>query len=244
MICVHVRRPLTDDEDFEKKTVTFNYSSKRTAISSMYGKVIRKIIHDSYLVSRKFIKDSSLPVAHKVVSQVRVSDDQRSSEYYGISVADDGVMGDGGYAIKFDDIDTCDIYFNPVYIPSHTLFNKEQRNCCLRFQSRAVFEYICLNTFDCEYNTYALAKDYYEKCLVRKGRQRSEDVLYNEQNTGKHFRALDYIKMLFQIEKLNVKAKGEINTCFSQLSSVEFHNKYKALFIKHLFYLKKFYHKN
>jgi len=86
----------------------------------------------------------------------------------------------------------------------------------------------------------AVARDFYEKCLVKKTRKRAEDILYNELHTGKHFKALDYIRILFQLEKLNVIDLDKVNT---ELSSIEFHNKFRALIIKHLFEMKKFFHR-
>jgi len=239
MVCINVRKPKTDDKTLKKQIKTFNYSAKRTAISSHYGVVIRKIIHDSYMIARKFIKENILPVSHKMVEKIRVSNDLKASDFFNVTVSDDGLFSANGLAVKFDDVDSCDVYYNPLFIKDKTIYNGK-RSCCFRFQFRAVFEYACLNTFDCEYNTLAVARDFYEKCLVKKARKRAEDILYNELHTGKHFKALDYIRILFQLEKLNVIDLANVNT---NLSSVEFHSKFRAVIIKHLFEMKKFFHK-
>jgi len=131
-----------------------------------------------------------------------------------------------------------DVYYNPTFIQEDTII-EGKRSCCFRFQSRAAFEFACFDTFDCEYNTLVIARDFYEKCLIKKNRKRADDILYNEQNTGKHFKALDYIRILFQLQKLNVVEYKRLGT---ELSVVEFHSKFRATIIKRLFELKKFFH--
>ena len=102
----------------------------------------------------------------------------------------------------------------------------EKRTCCFRYQFRAVFEYACVESLDCEYNALALAREFYEKCIVKKGRKRSEDVILNELNTGKHFKALDYIRILFQLEKLNVIQLESFNNGPSAISKLYFNIRY------------------
>ena len=226
MICINVRKPKTDDHTLAKQINGFNYSAKRTAISSHYGLLIRKVIYDSSVIARKFINKDSLPVSHNKVSRIRITDDQKVLEYFNATISDDGIMSANGLAVKFDDIDSCDVYFNPVFVKENAMID-QKRSCCFRYQFRAVFEYGCIETLDCEYNTLALAREFYEKCLVKKGRKRSEDVLYNEQNTGKHFKALDYIRILFQLEKLNILNIETINNGPSALSKLTFNQRFR-----------------
>jgi len=84
-----------------------------------------------------------------------------------------------------------------------------------------------------------VARDFYEKCLIKKSRKRAEDILYNEQNTGTHFKALDYVRILFQLQKLNVVDLEKVK---KNLTDVEFNSKFRALIIKNLFEMKKFFH--
>jgi len=240
MLCINVRKPKSDDRTLRKQMKGFNYSAKRTAISSHYGVIIRKVIYDSYLIARKFIKQNILPISHNIVELAKVTADDKANDYQNVTVHDDGLNSGSGFAVKFEDIDTCDVYYNPVYINEVAIIDGK-RNCCFRFQARATFEYACFDTFDCEYNTLVIARDFHEKCLVKKNRKRAEDILFNEQNTGKHFKALDYIRIIFQVQKLNVVDIAKLNT--DNLSVAEFHSKYRATIIKYLFSLKKFFHK-
>jgi hypothetical protein len=218
MICINVKKPRTENYVLGQTIKDFNYSARRTAISNKYGSVIRRIIYDSYLISRKFITIESLPVSSNPATHVKVTKDDKAMDYFEVSVNDNGLSSANGLAVKFDDLDSCDVYFNLVYVKEAAMFNKK-RECCFRFQFRAVFEYVCLNTFDCEYNTLAIARDFYEKCLVKKDRQRSEDIIYNELNTGKHFMALDYISKLFAMYRLTVIDFTNINVEPHRLSN-------------------------
>jgi len=234
-----VRKPRTDNRILRKQMKGFNYSAKRTAISSHYGVIIRKIVYDSYVIARKFITENIMPVSHNIIEVARVSKDGKNKDYHNVTVHDDGLSSSNGFAVKFENIDSCDVYFNPTHIPEETII-EGKRACCFRFQSRAQFEWACFDTFDCEYNTLVAARDFYEKCLIKKNRKRADDILYNEQNTGKHFKALDYIRILFQLQKLNVI---EYRKLPNELSAIEFHSKFRATIIKRLFELKKFFHK-
>jgi hypothetical protein len=197
----------------------FNYSSKRTLISTHFGNVVRKIIYDSYTIARKFITEDTLPVASKPATQAKVTDDKKVKEFKTIVVKDDGLFSadNNQFAIKFDDMSTCDVYFNPAFVPEEALWDNK-RNCCFKFSSKAIFDYVCIKSFDCEYHALAVARELYEKCLVKKNASRAKDIIYNELNTGKHFKALDYIRILFQLGKLNVVDLNKINEGEGKLS--------------------------
>jgi hypothetical protein len=218
MICINVKKPRTENYVLSQTIKDFNYSARRTAISNKYGSIIRRIIYDSKLIASKFVTIESLPVSSNPATNAKVSRDDNVLEYFEVSVNDNGLSSANGLVVKFDDLDSCDVYFNLVYVKEKVMFNKK-RECCFRFQYRAVFEYVCLNTFDCEYNTLAIARDFYEKCLVKKDRQRSEDIIYNELNTGKHFFALDYIKKLFNMYRLTIIDSRHVNVEPNRLSN-------------------------
>jgi hypothetical protein len=223
MICINVKKTKLEDYfvTLNQQMSEFNYSSKRTLISTHFGNVVRKIIYDSYVIARKFINEDSLPVSSKPATQVKVTDDNKVNEFKNVVVKDDGLFAADGdkWAIKYDDMSTCDVYYNPAFVPENALYDNK-RNCCFKFSSKAIFDYVCLKSFDCEYHALAIARELYEKCLIKKNASRSKDIIYNELNTGKHFKALDYIRILFQLGKLNVVDLNAINNGEAKLSNL------------------------
>lgn len=238
IICAHIKKirshfkPLQDQID---KPST--YSQSREILSAHYGKIIRKIVYDAYLVSRKYVVKESLPDGNEPVSHARITLILNTNEYSKVTISDQGVVSNSALVVKFDDIQHCRVNYNLVYAPEHVMYDKKQ-SCCMRYMGPSNQEYICIKDLNCEYATYKFARKFNENCSKRKNRK--DDVPYNEYNSGSNVGLMNVIKNVFKSELkfTDIKAVNPSQV----ISTDEFKIKHKTLAVKFLFKVKEILH--
>ncbi len=238
IICAHIRKTRSHlkhlQQIIDKPT---SYSPSRDILSAHFGKVIRKVVYDSYLIARKYVTPEILPEGSQPVKTARITLITSKNDYNKVSVSDQGVVANSALVVKFDDLQHCRVRYNLVYAPTDVALDNKPA-CCMRYMGPVNHEYICIKDLNCEYSTYKFAKKFNENCVKRK--KRNNDDVFNELNTGNNVLAMAFIKNVFKAE---IKYTNILDLNPSKaLSTEEFKTKHKTLAIKYLFKIKELIH--
>jgi hypothetical protein len=238
VVCSHIKNIATFDQNLFKKINSLtNYSEARTAISAYYGQIMRKIVYESYLIARKYLKDESLPeLEDKIVSMARISMLGELNEYPKLTVTDQGIVSNSALVVKFDSVTNCHVDYNLAYTPKSYMY-EDKLSCCIRFRGPKTFEYICVKGTNCNYRAYQLAKKFNEKCKNTK--EMPDDDIHNEVNMGYNIKLYPVIKRVFS-SRIKMSDINKLNT--AKLSTEEYETKHRSLAIKYIYDMKQMVH--
>jgi hypothetical protein len=239
IICAHIKMTRSHEKSLQDQIDhPMPYTKSRSLLSAHFGEIIRKVVYDSYITSRKYLDGSDLPVGDEIVKQARITILNTRNEYLKVSINDQGVVSNSAMVIKFDDLQHCRVKMNLVFAPEEILYDNKP-NCCMRFMGPANHEYICVKDLNCEYSVLRFARRFNEKCAARKNRK--DDDVWNEMGSGYNVFAMKAIKRIFKAE-IKFSDIHALNTN-TELSTDEFKVKHKTLTIKYLFKIKEMMHK-
>lgn len=247
VICPRFRfhRTMSRNMQMRIDDVNSSFTKNRMMLSATYGKILREIIYDAYLTSRKFVRTEILFDQKNPIALGKISILHKKQEYEKVTVNNEGVLSNGNLIFKFADLQNCLVQYNLVYVPedmykfaSKPFYNKNKPQCCMRFDGPISQEYACFGDLNCEYMTYEFAYKFHQKCAnVRKTPQ---DDLFNELNTGNNIVIKPFIKRLFK-EELKVKNSKIIEENQS-ISSEDFLRKQRSIIIKHMYEIRDLMH--
>lgn len=221
------------------------FTKNRIMLSATYGKILREIIYNAYLTARKFVRSDILFDLKKPIEFGKISLLLKKEEYTNININDLGVTANGQNILKFDDLPTCFVQYNLVYVPedmyeykSRKVFNNRKSQCCMRYNGPVSQEYACFGSLNCEYVTYEFATKFNSFCRNRRNRQ--NDDLYNEFNAGNNVSLKPLIKRLFK-EELNIPTLKVFENN-KEISTQDNIIKQKSLIIKYMYELRDIMH--
>jgi len=108
----------------------------------------------------------------------------------------------------------------------------------MRFMGGQNHEYLCVETFNCEYSIFYLARQFNERCSAK--RARHFDEIHNEVNTVS-FTLLPFLKK-FIPNNLEVLDLEKMNAGLNALKVDEFKTKFKTIITSHLYQMRTLYH--
>lgn len=234
--CIHVKKIRSQNLILDKNiTEVKNYTISRNLISSYYGKIVRHIVYDSYLLARKRSDINKEPVANTPIKNITLSINGQGSSYSNVSVTDAGLTNGSNVFLKFSDFKDCKIEYNLIYIPKE--FGSQKITCCLRYHNSKSSDYICVNNLNCEYSTFTLAKQINSRCGLNKNKKL--DKLVNEQYLGKTDSTMNVIKNVFK-SNLDIQDISILNP--NKLLIEELTTKHRTIAIKDLYTIKDLMH--
>lgn len=239
MVCVHIKKIKSQNKNLQRMIDADYpfYIRSRQMLSTYYGQFLRKVVYDSYLISRKYLTQDILPVHDLEARQARISMILTKNDYSRVKISDMGIVAGSSLIVKFEDLQHCRVRVNPVYVPDDMILDRKQQ-CCMRFTGPSNQEYACLRDLNCEYSVFEFAKRFVEKCTERKNRP--ADDVFNELNTGNNVNALTTIRQVFksEVKYTNIKALNPTE----KFSTHEYLTKQKTLAIKFIFKIKNVLH--
>lgn len=233
-LCPNIINDKTEVQALQKKMDTQDYVSNRGLLSLHYGKILRKVIFDSYAKAMKFTLNVDLPKFDKPITHIKLSFQEMRTEHDQVKVTADGVYAGSVQIFQLKDMTNCRVRFNLIYAPKDIIQNKKPQ-CCLRFRGIKYAEYICIKSPTCEVDAYRMAYNINNNCKRIKN-LRTDDV-FNEFNAGDN---VDTKFMLKQIEKSQVIGDIPALNPGGKLSTDEYKVKFRSLLYKYLSDAKEF----
>ena len=225
-VCPHILNVKSENRNLQKKIKSDKFIEARGILSAHYGKLLRKIIYEGSVKSKKYTIEADLPNYEETVKKVKMTFQETRSEQLEILVKDDAVYSASVPLIPFKEMGHCRTRYNLAYAPLDIVLNKKYQ-CCIRYRGPKYYEYICIDSPNCEVDTYRLALQINNKCKVVKNI--IEDDVYNELNAGQSIDTLHYIN---SIVESSVSIDLKVVSKDGKLSTEELQTKYRSYFHK------------
>jgi len=241
ILCIHVTNVRSSVESTEIEIEKQSYIPGRNMVSSLYGKALRKILFNSNTISRKFVDNFVLPVDLEPLPQGKITVVENGTKLVNdIAITPDGVTTAGQLVFKFADAVHCRVRTNLLYVPEQVRTSRKElnRSCCIRFMGSKNQEYLCAETFNCEYSIFHFARQFNERCSAKRGRH--YDDIYNEVNSIS-FKLLPFLKK-FVTADLKVLDIEKINVGPNALPVDNFKTKFKTILVNIMYRMRMLYH--